>query len=122
MLQLWRILFDRRFFREGPRQHEFRLEDGAGRFHPAVERRAHPVQGRVPDMPLHIDHLMTAIGLKPAPIKVFGHHPELDDEIAGQVLRLDLAALFPPEPKLAPHHRTHDDPGIRAANEISAPV
>ena len=71
MLQLWRILFDRRFFRERPRQHELRLENGAGRVHPAVERRSHPVQSRVADMPLNIDHLMTAV-VEPAPIQVFG--------------------------------------------------
>ena len=33
---------------------------------------------------------------QPAPIEVLGHRPELDDEIAGQVLRLGLAALFLP--------------------------
>ena len=45
---------------------------------------------------------------------------ELDDEIAGQVLRLDLAALFPPEPQQGGLIIAHDDPGIRAADEVAA--
>ena len=37
------------------------------------------------------------IGLVPAPVKLLGGEAELDDKIAGQVLRLDLTALFPPQ-------------------------
>ena len=36
------------------------------------------------------------IGLVPAPVELLGGEAELHDEIAGQVLRLDFAALFPP--------------------------
>ena len=57
------------------------------------------------DLPLDVRNHLARIGLIPAPIKVLRHHPELDDEIAGQILRFDLAALFPPEPQQRlPHH------------------
>ena len=46
--------------------------------------------------------------------------PELDDEVAGQVLRLDLAAFFPPEAEQGGFVIAHDDPGVRAADEVSA--
>ena len=56
----------------------------------------------------------------PAPVEVLGHSPELDDEVAGEVLRLDLAAFLPPEPKQRIFIVTHDDPGVRTANERPA--
>ena len=46
--------------------------------------------------------------------------PELDDEVAGEVLRLDLAALFPPEAEQGAFVVAHDDPGVRAADEVAA--
>ena len=61
------------------------------------------------------------IGLVPAPVKILGDHAELDDQIAGQVLGLDLTAFFPPEPKERILVIAHDDPGVRAADE-SAPI
>jgi hypothetical protein len=57
------------------------------------------------------------MGLIPAPIEVLGHRSELDEEIAGQVLRLDLAALFPPEPDRRLLIIAHDDSRIGASNE-----
>ena len=45
--------------------------------------------------------------------------PELDDEIAGQILWLDLAALFPPEPEQGILIIAHDDPGVRAADKVA---
>ena len=44
------------------------------------------------------DHL-PGIGLEPAPIEVLGDDPELDDEIAGQILGFNLAAFFAPKPQ-----------------------
>ena len=55
--------------------------------------------------------------LVPAPVEVLGDDAELDDEVAGQVLRLDLAALFPPEPEQGGLVVAHDDPGVGAADE-----
>ena len=74
----------------------------------------------MPDPPLNVGYDLPGIGLIPAPIEVLCYHPELDDEIAGQIRRLDLPALFPPEPDQRRLIITHDDPGVRAADEMSA--
>ena len=37
---------------------------------------------------------LTAIRLIPAPVKLLGNAPELDDEVAEEVPGLDLAAFF----------------------------
>ena len=62
---------------------------------------------------------LPGIGLVPAPVEVLGDDAELDDEVAGQVLRLDFAALFPPQPQQGGLVIAHDDPGVRAADEAS---
>src|SRR5262245_60639676 len=72
------------------------------------------------DVLLKIGDHLTRIGLVPAPIEVLGHDPELDDQIAGQILRLDLAALFPPKPEQRLLIVAHDNAGIRAADEVTA--
>ena len=46
--------------------------------------------------------------------------PELDDEVAGKVLRLDLAAFLAPQPQQGGLIIAHDDPGVRAADEVAA--
>ena len=51
------------------------------------------------------------------PIEGFGRHPELDDEVAGQVLRLGLAPLLAPQADQGGFIVAHDDPGVRAADE-----
>ena len=63
---------------------------------------------------------MAGIGFVPAPVKVFGDQPELDDEIAGEVLRLDLAAFFPPQAKERVFVVAHDDAGIGATYKRAA--
>ena len=63
---------------------------------------------------------LAGVALVPVPVELLGHEPELDDEVAGQVLRLGLAALFPPEPEQGGFVSPHDDPGIGAADEGSA--
>ena len=55
-----------------------------------------------------------------SPIERLGHDPELDDEVGGQVLGLDLAALFPPEAEQGGLVVAHDDPGVGAADEAAA--
>jgi hypothetical protein len=64
------------------------------------------------DLPLYVREDLTAIGLVPAPVQVFGRKAELDDEIARQVLRLDLAALLAPKSKERRLVLAHDDAGI----------
>src|SRR6516162_3756698 len=63
---------------------------------------------------------MPGVGLVPAPIEVLGRYPELNHQIAGQVFRLDLAALLAPEVDQSGLIATHDDPRVRTANEIPA--
>jgi len=44
----------------------------------------------------------------------------LDDKVAGEVLGLAFAALFPPEALQDHLVIAHDDPGVRAADEVAA--
>jgi hypothetical protein len=74
----------------------------------------------MPDVPLYIGKNLPGIGLIPAPVEVLCHHPKLDHEITGKVRRLDLAALFSPEPDEYLLIITHYDPGIRAADNRAA--
>ena len=91
VLQLRHVLLGRRLFRERPGQHEFGLEDRPGGLNPAVQRGRHPPQRRMADLPLDIRKDLAGIGLVPAPIELLGGEAELDDEIAREVFRLDLA-------------------------------
>src|SRR6266568_6801780 len=49
---------------------------------------------RMPNSALDILEDLPGIALEPVPIEGLGRDPELDDEVSGQVLGLDLAALF----------------------------
>ena len=72
------------------------------------------------DLPLDVRNYLARIGLVPVPIKLLGHHPELDDEIVGQVLWFGLAALLTPQARQRNFIVAHDDPGVRTANEGAA--
>ncbi len=69
---------------------------------------------------LDIGNDLPGIGLVPAPIEVLGGQPQLDDEVARQVLGLHFPALFPPQPHQRGLVIPHDDPGVRAADEVSS--
>ena len=69
------------------------------------------------DLALDVGKHLPGIGLIPASVQLLGRKAELDDEVARQVLRLDLAALFAPEPDQGCLVVAHDDPGVRAADE-----
>jgi hypothetical protein len=77
------------------------------------------VERRVPDAPLDISNHLAGVGLKPASVKVLGHHPELHYEIARKILRLDLAPLFAPEAKERVLVVAHDDPRVGAADKTT---
>ena len=62
---------------------------------------------------------LAGVAFEPVAVEGLGHHPELDDEVAGEVLRLDLAALFPPQAEQGSLVVAHDDPGVRAADEAA---
>ena len=50
----------------------------------------------MPDLPLDISDDLAGICLIPAPVQILGRNPKLDNQIAGQVLRLDFAAFLLP--------------------------
>ena len=66
----------------------------------------------MPDLPLHIGKQLPGISLIPAPVQVLRRNTKLNDQIAGQVLRLDLATLFAPEPEEGGFIVAHDDSRI----------
>jgi hypothetical protein len=53
-------------------------------------------------------------------VKHFCCDPELDHEITRQVLRLDFAALLPPQAEESGLVVSHDDASVRAADEMAA--
>ena len=64
------------------------------------------------DPALDIFDDMPRRALIPLPVQVFSREPQLDDEIAGQVLRLGLAPFFAPEAEQSGLIGAHDDPDI----------
>ena len=72
------------------------------------------------EMPLDVGDAPAGVALIPAPIEVLGHHPELDDQVVREVLRLSLAPLLPPEAEQGGLVRAQDDPGVGAADEAAA--
>ena len=61
-----------------------------------------------------------SVSFVPGPVQRFSGDAELDDEIFAEILRLALAALFPPEADQGRLVRAHDDPSVRAADEQAA--
>jgi hypothetical protein len=55
---------------------------------------------------------LAGVAFEPVAVEGLGDHPELDDEVAGEVLRLDLAPLFPPEAKQRGLVVAHDGSGV----------
>ena len=97
VLELRHVLLGRPFLRERPRQHELGLEHRAGCLNHPVKRCRHPLDHRMLHPPLDVLDGLPGVALVPVAIELLGHDPELDDEIVGEVLRLDLAALLPPQ-------------------------
>jgi hypothetical protein len=69
------------------------------------------------DAALDVPDAPAGVALVPAAIELLGGSPKLHDEVGGQVLRLGLAPLLPPEADQGRFVPAHDDPGVRAANE-----
>ena len=72
------------------------------------------------DCLLDVGDDLAGIRLVPAPIEVFRDQPELNNEVAGEILRLDLAAFLSPQPQKGCFVIAHNNAGIRAANEVAA--
>ena len=106
------------FLGETPGQHELGLKDRSGPFNPAVESGRQIADQRVPNPLLDVGDNLAGVAFKPMPVEVFGDPPKLDNEVAGQVLRFGFAALLPPKPEQGRFVRTHDDPGVGAADEM----
>src|SRR5580693_1068838 len=66
----------------------------------------------VPQPMLNAFDRLPGVALVPMPVEGFSHEPELDDEVAGQVLRLGLSTLFLPEAEDGAFVAAHDDPSV----------
>ena len=119
MLQLRHVFLHRRFLGERPGQHELGLEHGLTALNPPIERGA--IQRSIGWRMCRWTSVITCPVLASYQRRLRSSvtDPELDDQIAGQVLWLDLAALFLPEPDERFLIITHDDPGVRAADEMA---
>src|SRR5262245_9455212 len=71
----------------------------------------------MPGAPLYVLECLAGVPLVPKPIQALRCVAELDDKIAGEVLRFRLAPLFPPEPHQGRLVTTHDYPCVRAADK-----
>ena len=85
----------------------------------AVQGRRHPFDDGMLDPPLHVRDGVAGVTLIPAPVEVLGDRPKLHDQIVGQILRLELAAFFAPEPEQGGFVAAHDYPGIGATDETT---
>ena len=111
MLQLRHVFFGGGFFGEGPGQHELGLEHRATGIDQAIQRRRHPFDHRMLDFSLHVLDGKAGVALIPAPVEVLGDRAKLHDQIVGEIFRLDLAALLPPQPNQHRLVATHDNCG-----------
>src|SRR5262245_17207940 len=66
---------------------------------------------------LHLGDLLAGVALIPVPVQMLGNDPELNDEIARKILRLDLATLLAPQAQQRGLILPYDDPSVRAAKE-----
>ena len=72
------------------------------------------------DAALDVRDAPAGVTLVPGAVEFLGRSPELHDEVAGQVLRISLAALFAPQTDEGRLVAAHDDAGVRAADEVSS--
>src|SRR5262249_25469004 len=103
-----------------PRQHEFGFKKWSRSIDESVEGWRHSVNSRMPDPALDVGDVPDGVALVPRAIELFGGGPELNDEVAGQVLRLNLAPFLLPEADKGRFVIAHDDPGVGAADEGAA--
>ena len=71
------------------------------------------------DLALDVGNGLAGIALVPRAVELFGGNPELDNEVAGQVLRLGSPPFLPPELDQGGFIAAYDDPGVGAADECS---
>jgi hypothetical protein len=120
VLELRHMLLRGRLFRKRPRQHEFGLEDGAGFLDQSIQRGGHPGDRPVDRMVLDVTDPVARVLLVPAAVEVLGGEAELDDQHAREVEGDLLTSFLAPEPQQRLFVLAHDDPGVRAADEVRA--
>jgi hypothetical protein len=69
----------------------------------------------MPNASLNVADHVASIGLVPPPVKVLSRDSKLNHKIGREIVRLNLAALFAPEPKEGFFVVAHDDSSVRAA-------
>jgi transposase len=107
--------------REGDRQRQDRnLVRGRGSYRPEEPAPRGDCQDRRARRPRRPLGRSGGIALVPEPVEIFSGLAELDDEVAGEVLGLDFAALLAPEAEQGGLVVAHDDPGVGAADEVAA--
>src|SRR5437660_939867 len=72
------------------------------------------------DLALHIADVPASVALEPGAVELLSDGPQLHNQVAGQVLWLSLSPLLAPELDQGRFVTTHDDPGVRAADERTA--
>jgi hypothetical protein len=112
VLELGHVLLGRGLLGERPRQHEFGLEHGTGPLNRSIKRRRHPLDHWMLHSPLDVLDGLSGVPLVPVAIEALGYDPELDDQIAREVLRFSLAPFLPPQAEQGSLVRTHDDAGV----------
>jgi hypothetical protein len=70
--------------------------------------------------PLDFFERVASIALIPVSVEGLRHYPELNEEIAGEVLGLSFAALLSPEAEQSIFVIAHDDAGIGATDKGAA--
>jgi hypothetical protein len=74
----------------------------------------------VEDLPLRVGDNLAGVLFVPVPVQVLRYGAELDQEVAGQVFRLNLTTLFFPKPEQGGLVVTHNDPGVRTPYKAAA--
>jgi hypothetical protein len=72
------------------------------------------------DPALHVGDRAAGVVFVPSSVEVLGGQAKLDDEVAGEVLRPDLAALLLPKADQGLLVLAHDDASVGAADEGAA--
>jgi hypothetical protein len=72
------------------------------------------------DAALNIGDASAGVALVPEAVEVLRSGPELNDEVAGQVLWFGFASFLTPQADQSSLVTAHDDSGVRAADEATA--
>ncbi len=71
----------------------------------------------MPNSALDILEDLPGIALEPVPIEIFGHNPELNDEVSGEVFGLDFPRLLFPQPQQCSFIVSQNNSSVRATDK-----